>query len=51
MYLDHVDTGDVEAVSFITPSASATAKPACSRLQGNKECCLLKEKSIITGVE
>ena len=51
MYLDHVDTDDAKAVSFITASASATAKPAYSRLQWNKECCLLKEKFIITGVE
>ena len=28
-----------------------TAEPVYSRLQRNKEYCLLKEKSIITGVE
>ena len=28
-----------------------TAEPAYSRFQGIKECFLLKEKSIITGVE
>ena len=28
-----------------------TAEPAYSRLQGNEECCLLKEKSTITGTE
>ena len=28
-----------------------TAEPAYSRLQENKECCLLKEKSTITGIE
>ena len=28
-----------------------TAERAYSTLQGNKECCLLKEKYIITGVE
>ena len=30
---------------------NTTAEPAYSRLQGNEECCLLKEKSIIAGVE
>ena len=29
----------------------ATAEPVYSRLQGNKEYCLLKEKSTITEIE
>ncbi len=28
-----------------------TAEPAYGRLQGNKEYCLLKEKSTITGID
>ena len=31
--------------------AETTAKPGYSRLQGNKKCCLLMKKSIITGIE
>ena len=33
------------------PMFSHTVEPIYSRLQGSKKCCLLKRKSIITGVE